>query len=339
VIECVSPEQEAMVVLREARAVVEPGLRMAVERLSEPVRTVAGYHFGWWDEHGRPTDSPGGKEVRPALVLECAHAVGGCVHSVVAGAVAVELAHNFTLVHDDVMDGDQTRRHRPTVWAAFGTPMAILVGDALMVAAVETLAPHPAGVSLLCQALSEIVRGQSSDIAFQQRNDVSLAESVAMVSGKTAALLGCACALGGLLAGAESSRVRHLQQFGYHLGVAFQAVDDLLGIWGDPQATGKPAHSDLRAAKKSLPVVAALTSRTAAGRELCSLYLGADPLDEANLERAVSLIEQAGGRAWTHEEAARQLDTALSCLAAAAPDPQAVRRLAAISHLMTHRSH
>ncbi|MGH3802091.1 MAG: family 2 encapsulin nanocompartment cargo protein polyprenyl transferase [Pseudonocardiaceae bacterium] len=331
-----------MNLLREAQAVVEPGLRAAVERLPEPVRTVVGYHFGWWDSHGRPTDSAGGKAIRPALALGCARVVGGTLDSAVAGAVAVELAHNFTLLHDDVMDGDQTRRHRPAVWTVFGAPMAILAGDALMVAAVEVLAIHPsslggAAVRLMCEALSEVVCGQSADLAFEQRDDVSLDECVAMAVGKTGALIGCACALGALLAGADLSQVRQLRQFGHHLGVAFQLTDDLLGIWGDPETTGKPVRSDLRVAKKSLPVVAALTSGTAAGRELSRLYLGTDPLDEVDLEQVVSLIEQAGGRAWARNEAVRQLNTALSCLAEADPDPQAAGQLVAVSQLITHR--
>lgn len=113
-------------VLRETREVVDAGLRVAVAGLAEPARTVARYHFGWCDPHGHPTAEGGaGKAIRPALVRLCAQAVGAAPHQVVDAAVAVELAHNFTLLHDDVMNGDQLRRHRRTVWSVFGIPTAI----------------------------------------------------------------------------------------------------------------------------------------------------------------------------------------------------------------------
>jgi len=339
----VSPEQEAASVLRDALILVEPGLRTAVERLPEPARTVVGYHFGWWDSDGRTTGSLGGKAIRPALALGCAHAVAGTPEPAVAGAVAVELAHNFTLLHDDVMDQDRMRRHRPAAWSVFGVPNAILAGDALLVAAVEVLAAHSSPVSgdavrLLCAALSETVRGQGADIAFEQRHDVTLNDCLAMAVGKTAALLECACALGALLAGAQPPRVWRLGQFGHHLGMGFQLADDLLGIWGDPETTGKPVRADLRAAKKSLPVVAALASGTAAARELSTLYLGSEPLEDSDLKQVALLIEQAGGRAWVQEEAARQQAAALSYLVEADPDPRAASQLAALAHLIIHRS-
>ncbi len=340
----VSREQEAASVLQDAIALVEPGLRAAVERLAEPVRTVAGYHFGWWDSDGRSAVSRRGKAIRPALALGCARAVAGTPDSAVAGAVAVELVHNFTLLHDDVMDQDPTRRHRPSAWSVFGASTAILAGDALLVAAIEVLATHPSprsedAVSLLCKALSDIVRGQCADIAFEQRHDVTLDECLAMAAGKTAALLECACALGVLLAGADLAKVRQLGQFGHHLGMAFQLTDDLLGIWGDPETTGKPVRADLRAAKKSLPVVAALTSGTAAARALSAVYLGSGPLEDAKLDQVAVLIEQAGGRTWAQAQAVRQLEAALSCLAKADPDPQATSQLSALAHLIIHRSY
>lgn len=340
----VSREQEAANVLQDARVLVEPGLRAAIERLSEPARTVAGYHFGWWDSDGRSTGSLSGKMIRPALVLGCAKAVAGTPDSAVAGAVAVELAHNFTLLHDDLMDQDRMRRHRPSAWSVFGAPNAILAGDALLVAAVEILATHPALLSgqtvrLLCTALSDIVRGQGADIAFEQRHDVTLDECLAMAAGKTAALLECSCAMGALVAGAGPAKVGLLGQFGHHLGMAFQLADDLLGIWGDPQTTGKPVRADLRAAKKSLPVVAALASGTAAARELSAVYLGSHPLEDSELDQVAALIEQAGGRSWAQAGAARQLEAALSCLAEVDLDPQAAGQLATVAHLITHRNH
>ncbi|MFJ6671860.1 polyprenyl synthetase family protein [Actinosynnema sp. NPDC091369] len=267
-----------------SRDLVEPALREAVDALPAPLRLVAGYHRGWWDEHGRRTDAAGGKAIRPALTLLAAEAVGGTASAAVPAAAAVELVHDFTLLHDDVLDGDRTRRHRASAWHVFGLDAAVLAGDALLAAAFDVLAAsgHPAalvGVRVLNAAVRDLVEGEQADLAFESRQDVGVAECVAMVERKTGGLLAGACALGALFGGAEAVAVAGLRDFGLRLGVAFQHVDDLLGIWGEPGRTGKPVHADLRARKKSLPVVAALTSDTPAGRELAELYREPVPAD------------------------------------------------------------
>ncbi|WP_020667706.1 polyprenyl synthetase family protein [Amycolatopsis nigrescens] len=334
-------------ILRDVRGAVDRRLRVVVaDRLAEPTRAVAGYHFGWCDVQGRLTrgGSGSGKAIRPALVCLCAQAVGGVAERAVDAAVAVELAHNFTLLHDDIMDGDTVRRHRRTVWSVFGVPAAILAGDALLVLALDVLATSPVPgaaemVRMLSGALLKIVAGQEADMAFEQRDVVSLDECVAMAGNKTAALLGCACALGALFGGAPSSGVARLHEFGTRLGLAYQLVDDLLGIWGEPSVTGKPVRADLRAGKKSLPVVAALTSGTAAGRRFTELYRRSEPLTKADLDLAAELIEQAGGRHWAQTEADQHLRRALSCLRSASPEPRAAAELTTVAELITRRNH
>ena len=333
----------AWLVLGETHSVVDQGLRAAVERLAEPTRTVAGYHFGWWDEHRQATHGGAGKALRPALVRLCAQAVGSSPRQALSAAVAVELAHNFTLLHDDIMDGDKLRRHRRTVWSVFGIPAAILAGDALLVLALDVLAAHntpqaAVAVGWLCGAMLKVVAGQDADMAFEHRGDVSLDECVAMAGNKTAALLGCACALGALLGGSSPSKVELLRRFGHHLGLAFQHIDDLLGIWGDPAVTGKPRCSDLRARKKSLPVVAALTAGTEASRRLAVLYLRPEPLSEVDMTVAATLIEEAGGRRWAQDEGDKHLEAALSCLDAVQPTPTAAAQLVGLAGLITHRN-
>ena len=253
-------------VLAWSRTVVEPALRTAVDTLSSSMRRIAGYHFGWWDEHGQPDHAPrvkaagvkatgvkatGGKAIRSALVLLSAQAVGGVAGVAVPAAVAVELVHNFSLLHDDVIDGDVTRRHRPTAWSVFGLNAAILAGDALLTLAPGVLAAsgHPAAIDvirMLSAAVQDLVQGQSMDLDFEQRTQVELAECQRMAEGKTGALLRCACAVGASFGGGSPEQVQCLRDFGAHLGLAFQHVDDLLGIWGDPAVTGKPVYSDLR---------------------------------------------------------------------------------------------
>jgi geranylgeranyl diphosphate synthase type I len=155
-----------------------------------------------------------------------------------------------------------------------------------------------------------------------------------MAAGKTAALIGCSCALGALFGGGDDARVRGLRAFGEHVGLAYQHVDDLLGIWGDARLTGKPAYSDLRNRKKSLPVVYALASGTSAGQALATLYRRPGEPTESDLRRMALLVEAAGGRAWCQAEADRLLDQALTELLSVDQGPAATE-LEALAHLLT----
>jgi geranylgeranyl diphosphate synthase type I len=166
----------------------------------------------------------------------------------------------------------------------------------------------------LSAAVLRLIAGQGSDLAFEQRDDVKLTECLTMAGDKTAALMACACSIGAIHVGAPPELAMGLAGFGAHAGLAFQLTDDLLGIWGAPEVTGKPVRADLRARKKSLPVVAALTSETAAGHELAGMLSRPGQLDEDDLLRAAQLVEEAGGKSWTESEAAAQLAAAEKCL-------------------------
>jgi geranylgeranyl diphosphate synthase, type I len=323
-------------VLAWSKSLVDPALRAAAERLPDAMRRIAGYHFGWEDAHGAPSSADGGKALRPALVLLCAEAAGGDPADAVPGAVAVELVHNFSLLHDDVMDGDTTRRHRPTAWTVFGTGPAVLAGDALLSVAFEQLAPDSA--KLLSQGVLDLLEGQAADVDFEQRDDVTPAECVRMAGGKTAALIGASCELGAQLGGRPEA-VPRFGEFGRAIGLAFQHVDDLLGIWGDPAETGKPVYSDLQNRKKSLPVVTALSSGTAAGAELAALYSGTDPLDDIELALAATLVDEAGGRQWSQAQASALVAKGLRELAAVNPVPRPAAELASLARLITTRTH
>ncbi|MFF3849557.1 family 2 encapsulin nanocompartment cargo protein polyprenyl transferase [Streptomyces sp. NPDC002328] len=337
--------QEAGAILEGARASVDPALRTALEALPGSMRRIALYHFGWEHADGTPAAGNAGKAIRPALVLAAAAALGGpeARTAAVRAAAAVELVHNFTLLHDDVMDRDATRRHRPTAWTVFGDADAILAGDALQALALGMLAedPHPASaaaVARLAACVVELCAGQQADTALEKRApaEVTLDEVLAMAEAKTGALLGCACALGALYAGASEEDVEALDSFGRQAGLAFQLIDDVIGIWGDPRRTGKPAGADLAARKKSLPVVAALTSGSPAAAELAELY-GA-PYDPADLERTTLAVERAGGREWAQEQAADRMARAMSELARAVPEPESAQGLLSLAEFVTRRS-
>jgi geranylgeranyl diphosphate synthase type I len=279
--------------------------------------------------------------VRPALTLLSAEAAGADAAVAVPGAAAIELVHNFSLLHDDVMDGDRERRHRPTVWALSGVPTAIIAGDALMVLALQLLLEVPgatgtAAARRLVGATAAMIEGQVDDMTFESRIDVDLDACITMEARKTGAVLACAASIGAELAGAPAPVVDALDDFGMHLGLSFQAVDDLLGIWGDPAVTGKPANSDLTTAKKSLPVVAALDANQAAATELRSL-LATPGLDAEQRRRAAELIETCGAREHTAEFARRELVFACEALETADLEPAAVQELLSVAHFVVER--
>ncbi|MEW2153721.1 family 2 encapsulin nanocompartment cargo protein polyprenyl transferase [Streptomyces sp. NPDC007189] len=339
---------EAATLLERTRAVVDPELRAALTSLPGSLRRIALYHFGWQNADGTPAAGNAGKAIRPALVLAAAAALGGPAArtAAVRAAVAVELVHNFTLLHDDVMDRDTSRRHRPTVWTVFGDADAILAGDALQALALRLLAedPHPASgpaAARLAGCVVELCAGQHTDTDMEHRapDEVTLDEVLAMAEAKTGALLGCACALGALYAGAGDDEVAALDGFGRQAGLAFQLIDDVIGIWGDPRHTGKPAGADLAARKKSLPVVAALASGTEAAAELAELY--GKPYvsgDDEGIARTARAVERAGGRDWAQAEAADRMARAVQELSRAVPAPEAAGGLLALAEFVTRRS-
>jgi geranylgeranyl diphosphate synthase, type I len=323
------------------RPLIESGLRGAIERLSPQLAPIAAYHLGWRDARGRETKGDGGKAVRPTISLLAAEAVGSQAGLALPGAVAVELVHDFSLLHDDVMDGDRERRHRPTVWALFGTGQAIVVGDALLALAHELLLEDPrpearAAAAELTRATAEMIAGQADDLAFESRLDVSLDECLGMTGRKTGALLSCAAAVGGILGGGDRRSVDGLRSYGRHLGLAFQAVDDILGIWGDPGVTGKPAAGDLRQHKKSIPIVHALSSGGLAASEVRSFLSNGDADDE-RVARTVGVLEDAGSRRWTLDLAGHHLEGALDSLTDRGLRREAVDELEAIALFVVRR--
>jgi geranylgeranyl diphosphate synthase, type I len=334
-------------VLGRGRELVEPALRAAVARLDDETRLVASYHLGWSDAEGRPVDANGGKAVRPGLVMLVGEALGASPEHLLPGAVAVELVHNFSLIHDDLMDRDAERRHRPTVWSLWGDATAVLVGDALLALAHEVLAEAPtvdrqahaaAAARCLSLATRELIRGQVLDVAFERRNDVNLTECVDMAAGKTGALLSASAEVGALLAGAPAAVSAAFAAYGCELGIAFQLVDDLLGIWGWPERTGKPVCSDLRSRKKTMPVVWAMSHGDAAGEELAAwLAGGSGEPTEVQLRHAADLVDRAGGRSWARAEARARVGRACAALAGVDLDPDHRRELEQLASFVVER--
>ncbi|UIJ36615.1 polyprenyl synthetase family protein [Allobranchiibius sp. GilTou73] len=327
--------------LDETRSLVLPALHKAVDRLDDLERLTTSYHLGWVDAGGDPVSGAGGKAVRPALAVLGARAVGAEPAVAVPGAVAVELVHNFSLVHDDIMDRDRTRRHRPTVWSVWDEATAILTGDAMLSLAHEVLLEEgglqaAAASWHLARCTRALINGQVLDMTFEQRAEVSLHECRRMAQGKTAALIATSTVIGAVLAGGDADALDALTTYGLRIGLAFQLVDDLLGVWGDPQVTGKSNFSDLQAKKKTLPVCWALGQDGARAARLRTWFTDG-PTDPAALARAAGLLEEAGARDWAEGEARRLVASAQAALRGAALTPSATADLHAMADFIAGR--
>lgn len=250
-------------VFQAYREPLELALKAALPEDHSPLSASARYVMGWEDENGHPSEA-GGKRLRPLATCHIGTLLGAPLERVLSGAVAIELIHNFSLVHDEIQDEDATRHGRPTLWARLGTAQAINVGDLLFARAFTALSVSSdkeltgAFTTVLTGAVERMIRGQWSDLEFEHRTDVSADEYLEMVAGKTGALLGACGAIAALAAGRDRATVDAFQRWGVSIGLAFQAQDDYLGIWGDSAETGKSNTNDIARRKKSLPLLLGL---------------------------------------------------------------------------------
>lgn len=260
------------------------------------------YHMGWIDRDGQPARSSPGKLIRPALCLWACQACGSPPQGALDAAAALEYVHNFTLVHDDIQDGDRERRGRETVWAVWGLAQGINAGDALFARAFATLTkrgPYPdrqlRATRLIADTVTVVVEGQSQDLRFEGKPDTTLRAYLRMVRAKTGVLIGASLEAGAVMAGADDVVARRLAGAGELLGIAFQMRDDWLGTWGDSTVTGKSSSGDLDRGKVTFAVVAAYAAMGEAERshlrELFSQPAGS--MDRARQVR--SLLDAAGG--------------------------------------------
>ncbi len=336
-------------------ALIEPYLREAVAALDGSAPLLAGmarYHLGEVDAALAPTP-PGavdrGKRIRPAVALLCAGAAGGDPAVAAPLGAAIELLHNFTLIHDDVQDESPTRRHRPTVWSLWGVGQAINAGDALFAAAhlpLYRLIDAGADPTITLRVLEgfdrmtiAIVTGQTLDLGFEGRADVMPADYLDMIDGKTAAIVRFAAWAGSLLGGADEATAGRFAVFGRALGLGFQVQDDLLGVWGATSQTGKAPADDIRRRKQSLPILLLRERSDATTRAELDARFAAPAIDEAGVARVLDLLAQADIRPAVEAQVAALHDEARAALLAAAPAATPWRaRLLALVERMAVRS-
>lgn len=321
---------------------IESEMRRAVAPSNDPTLMLfygmLHYHLGWVDADLQPAHFDAGKRIRPTLTLLCCEAAGGEWQTALPAATAVELLHNFSLIHDDIEDNDPTRRGRPTLWKVWGIPQAINAGDALYTMAHTTLngltAYNVPAERVLAarqrfdRACVALTQGQHLDLGFESRSSVTEAEYLRMISGKTAALIEAACGLGALIGNSEFAA--QYEAFGRGLGLAFQIQDDLLGIWGDPQVTGKPAGNDLRHHKKSLPVAYGLDH----SEELRRLYMRS----EVDVAAAMIELDRVGAREYVDRLAAQHHRQAMQALEATGQKNAAMEALRELANQLLKRS-
>lgn len=309
-----------------------------------PFYDMMAYHLGWLDPQFRAVVAYKGKRIRPLLCLLACAAAGGDWHTALPAAAALELVHNFSLIHDDIEDKSLTRHGRPTVWTLWGLPQGINTGDGMLILACLALshgsrsrlaaATTLAAMDILQQAVLSLCHGQYLDIAFEGRLDISEGSYLQMIGGKTASLLAASTQLGALIGGA-GNKTEHYRQFGWRLGLAFQMVDDLLGIWGDPAVTGKPTADDIRNRKMTLPVIFALR-QGAEGQQLAALYRQ-EPLGDEDVAHAIAILERVGARQYVQGLAAQHEASALATLDAAGAREPAAGNLRSLAMSLTGR--
>lgn len=322
----------------EMRDVINAGRQPAV------FNVMLNYHLGFANADGSPAQVNAGKRIRPVLALLSCEACGGAWEHALPAAAAVELLHNFSLIHDDIEDRDELRRGRPTLWRQWGEAQAINSGDAMFAMAhialqrtTERGVPAERVVRAL-RAFDEmcvhLTIGQHLDLSYETRTDVSAAEYMTMIEGKTAALTAASCEIGAIVAGASDTQINALHDFGKWIGMSFQLQDDVLGIWGDPDKTGKQ-DSDLAHNKKTLPILFA-AERDPRIRER---YFSSSKLNNGDLNAIREMIEAAGGRAHAEQAAESAYAHALESLDSAGETTPHLQSLRDLAQSLLGRAH
>ncbi len=269
-----------------------------------PLYDMMRYHLGWIDQEGRAVQGSPGKLLRPVLCLMACQATSGGYRPALPVAAALELVHNFSLIHDDIQDDDRERRHRPTVWSIWGKPQAINAGTAMRILANQALSRMAAnGASAekrlelqgrIDETTLRLLEGQYLDIDFERRTVVRLADYLDMVTGKTACLIACALETGAMVGTDTRDVAVRFAEMGMALGLAFQIRDDILGIWGDSAETGKPAGNDIVRKKKSFPLVYALERGGPQERARLLAIYSREQVSQADVREVLSLLEKVG---------------------------------------------
>lgn len=311
------------------RSPVRIELRKIIESCPPSLGNILRYHMGWQDEHGHLCSKESGKFIRSTLCLLSCQAVGGDTSQAMPAAAAVELIHNFSLIHDDIEDASHERHHRPTVWKLWGESQAINAGDAMFTLAyLGLLRLKEKGIAdekivtsirVLTLACLELCEGQYLDVEYEDGLDITIEEYLDMAARKTAALFAASTSLGAYLGSEDSKLVDSFYLFGKELGIAYQIYDDMLGIWGAEKSTGKSA-TDISQRKKTLPVVYGLHGSDGETRKRLKRFYSQESISGADMIEVKKILDCLGARDYAENLAEQYYCKALAQLEATGLD-------------------
>ena len=328
---------------------IDAALRARMAGRSSPLYDMLRYSMGWSDANGTPVGGSTGKALRPVLCLSACEAVSGEFEPALPAAAALELIHNFSLIHDDIQDRDELRHHRPTLWSVWGDGKAIVAGNSLRVVADAAVGGMIANggnpkealnlTGLFTEAYLEMIEGQYLDMAYEDQREVGLHEYLVMISRKTGALIRCAMNIGAAIGTPDRQTVDALRECGRSLGYVFQIRDDLLGVWGDEHSTGKPVGADIRRKKKSFPAVYAMSKARGEAKKALSRKYAQEELTDDDIALVLEIMDEAGVREYAQNLAAEHCDQAMWRLSSVEMTPESRRDIEEIAHFLLVREH
>jgi geranylgeranyl diphosphate synthase type I len=301
---------------------IEQELKSLFEGRDLRLYNMMKYHMGWIDSQGETSrNGNNGKMLRATLCLLASESMSGDFKKALPVSAAIELIHNYSLVHDDIQDDDEMRRHRPTVWKIWGKPQAINAGSALKILAnLSVLKLNDLGVprekqveifDILDTSCLEMIEGQYMDIDFESRDIISVEEYLKMIEKKTSALISGALKVGAALH-LDNGKLEAFEKFGKYLGIAFQITDDILGIWGNDTKTGKPQGNDIRKRKKSLPIVLCLQESDDKGKKQLLKIYRKNKVSNRGVAVVLKNLEEIGARYFCQRQAKKYYEMAIS---------------------------
>ena len=329
------------------RANISRSLRDSLSQQYSDVYDMLRYYMGWVDENGRPHEAMEGKALRPTLCLFACEAVGGALEMAMPSAVALEFIHNFSLIHDDIQDRDEIRHNRKTLWAVWGDPKALVAGNVLRVVADECL--HQlldsgldydralAAGTLLTEAYLEMIEGQYLDLQFEGRHDISMSDYLNMISRKTGALIRCSLNLGAVVGAQEQGVGDAFKESGRAMGYVFQIIDDVLGVWGDEETTGKPVGADIRRKKNSYPVVYTMGTAKDKDQKMLNEIYEKDELDDSDVDSVLAVMDRLDVKNQAQQEAEKYANVALESLAPVELSREARQEVEDLAHFLLVR--
>ena len=307
------------------------------------------YYMGWADRDGNPLSAAQGKALRPTLCLFACEAAGGAVQQAMPAAVAIELIHSFSLIHDDIQDMDETRHHRPTLWAVWGIPRALVAGNVLRIVADRALGKlADQGVSaetaarvvrVLTDAYLSMIEGQYLDLSYEGRHDIDAPQYLEMISKKTGALIRCSTKLGAVIGSRDEAKIDALGSYGRSLGVVFQIRDDVLGVWGEEETTGKPVGADIRRKKNSFPVVYAMSAAGARDRRTLERVYSREEPSDSDVLGVLEVMERTGVKEQARVLMSEHCDRALDSLSGLEIEPAILGEAEELVHFLLVRQH